>query len=92
VARPRCAGRLRPWAWARPRPIRQLDGSILVIRPRRVRCAACRHTQVLLPTSCLPRRADATAVIGAALLASTAGSGHRTIAAELHRSVSTVWR
>lgn len=92
LACPRCAGQLRPWAWARPRPIRQLDGSTQLVRPRRVRCAACRHTQVLLPASCLPRRADATAVIGAALLASAAGRGHRAIAADLHRPVSTVRR
>ena len=92
LACPRCTGRLRPWAWATARRIRQLDGSTRLVRPRRARCAACRHTQVLLPASCLPRRADATAVIGAALLASAAGRGHRAIAADLHRPASTVRR
>jgi hypothetical protein len=38
----------------------------------------------------LSRRADGVAVIGAALLAKTAGEGHRTIAAGNGRPVSTV--
>ena len=39
-----------------------------------------------------PRRADTTAVIGSALLASTRGTGYRRIAAQLDRSLSTVRR
>jgi hypothetical protein len=66
---PRCAASLRPWSWASPRRIRQLDGSIRLVRPRRARCASCRRTQVLLPASCLPRCGDATEVVGAALVA-----------------------
>lgn len=90
---PRCSsGRLRPWSWAAQRPVRQLDGSTVRLRPRRARCHACRGTQVLLPASCLPRRADAANVVGAALLAHAAGAGHRTVAAELGRPASTVRR
>jgi hypothetical protein len=92
LACPRCAGVLRPWAWAAARRVRQLDGSSLLVRPRRARCTTCRRTQVLLPACCLPRLADATAVIGAALVAKAAGHGHRAIAADLARPVSTVRR
>ena len=82
----------RPWAFATARRVRQLNGTSLVVRPRRVRCAGCRATHVLLPASCLPRRADATAVIGAALLAKMSGHGHRRIAADLNRPAFTVRR
>lgn len=92
LACPHCAGALRPWAWARPRRIRQLDGSTRTVRPRRARCAACRRTTVLLPAWCLPRRADATAVVGAALGAKATGHGYRRIAADLARPASTVRR
>jgi hypothetical protein len=92
LACPRCGGVLRPWAYAATRRVRQLDGSTLAVRPRRARCAACRATQVLLPGSLLPRRADATEVIGAALLAKAQGRGWRRIAAELGRPPATVRR
>src|SRR6266545_525758 len=69
LACPRCGGRLRPWSWATARLVRQLDGTTTRLRPRRARCQACRGTQVLLPGWCLPRRADAAEVIGAALVA-----------------------
>jgi hypothetical protein len=45
---------------------------------------------VLLPVSCLLRRADAAAVIWAGLTASAAGTGHRKIAARLGCPASTV--
>jgi hypothetical protein len=45
---------------------------------------------VLLPAWCLARRADAGEVIGLALEAKAAGSGHRVIAARLGRPASTV--
>jgi len=45
---------------------------------------------VLLPAWGLLRRADAVAVIGAALLAKAAGAGHRPIAAALGRPACTV--
>jgi Domain of unknown function (DUF6431) len=94
VSRPRscpgCAGRLRPWGYARPRAIRQADGARLLVRPRRMRCAGCRVTHVVLPAARVPRRADAAEVIGSALLAKAAGRGHRTIAAELGVPAGTV--
>jgi hypothetical protein len=92
LACPRCGGRLRPWSYATTRQVRQLDGSMLAVRPRRARCTACRATQVLLPGSQLPRRADATEVIGAALLAKAQGRGWRRIAADLGRPPATVRR
>jgi hypothetical protein len=45
---------------------------------------------VLLPAWCLARRADAGEVIGLALEAKAAGSGHRLVAARLGRPASTV--
>lgn len=45
---------------------------------------------MLLATVCLLRRADAVAVIGAAVLAKAQGRGHRPIAAVLGRPDSTV--
>lgn len=45
---------------------------------------------MLLPASVLLRRADAVAVVGAALLAHACGSGHRPIAASLEVPASTV--
>jgi hypothetical protein len=47
-------------------------------------------THVLLPAWCLLRRADAAAVIGAALEAAAAGDGHRKIAGVAGRAASTV--
>jgi len=91
-ARAGCAGSLRAWGHARARRVRQLDGSSVLVRPRRSRCTGCGTTQVLLPGTCVPRRADATEVIGAALLAKAHGAGHRRIAADLARPPSTVRR
>jgi hypothetical protein len=45
---------------------------------------------VLLPVSCLLRRADEVMVIGAALTAKAAGLGHRRIATQTGRAASTV--
>jgi hypothetical protein len=45
---------------------------------------------VLLPVTCLSRRADEVAVIGQALEAKAAGAGHRVIAEVLGRPASTV--
>ena len=47
--------------------------------PRRARCAGCGRTAVL-PAWCVPRRADAGEVSGAALVAKAAGAGYRRIA------------
>jgi hypothetical protein len=92
LACPRCAGRLRPWSWAPVRRVRPLAGPVVAVRPRRTRCAACRSTHVLLPAWCLPRRADTVEVVGTALAAHAAGRGHRGIATDLDRPVSTVRR
>ncbi|MGH9186972.1 MAG: hypothetical protein ACRD0U_14320 [Acidimicrobiales bacterium] len=61
-------GRLRPWAFARRRMLRD-RGSELAVRPRRGRCGSCLVTHVLLPTVALLRRRDLAEVIGAALQA-----------------------
>lgn len=89
---PRCSGMLRPWGYGRTRQVRDHDSMTLTLRPRRARCGACGATQVLLPGSVLPRRADTTAVIGTALLASTRGAGYRRIAKDINRPPSTVRR
>lgn len=91
IACPGCGGALRPWGHARTRRVRALTTTVAV-RPRRTRCAACRATHVLLPGAVLPRRADTTAVIGTALLASARGAGYRRIAADLARPAVTVRR
>jgi hypothetical protein len=92
LACPRCAAPLRPWSWAQVRRVRGRDGTSRSVRPRRARCSSCRASQVLLPAWCQPRLADATEVVGAALVAKAAGSGYRRIAAELGRSPATVRR
>jgi hypothetical protein len=61
-------------------------------RSGRTRCASCRGTRLLLPAWCLPRRADAVEVVDTELVAHAAGAGHRRIATELGRPVSTVRR
>ena len=92
LACPGCGGVLRPWAWARARAVRLRDGTSRAVRPRRARCRSCHATRVLLASWCQPRLADATEVVGAALVAKAAGRGYRRIAAELGRSPSTVRR
>jgi hypothetical protein len=87
---PGCSGVLRPWGHARCRVVRGLRGQRFRLVPRRARCRSCRGTHVLLPVTCLLRRADAVPVIGAALLAKAGGQGHRVIAAALGRPASTV--
>ena len=89
---PGCGGMLRPWGYGRTRRVRDHDSTTLTLRPRRGRCGECGVTQVLLLGSVLPRRADTTAVIGTALLASTRGAGYRRIAADIGRPLSTVRR
>ncbi len=89
LACPGCGGVLGPWGHARSRSCRGPDGPVRH-RPRRARCGSCRRTHVLLARVWLARRADAAAVIGAALEASAAGTGHRPIAVALGRPVSTV--
>lgn len=81
-----CGGGLVPWGYARMRGVRGVGD----LRPRRARCRGCLVTHVLLAVSCLLRRADGVEVIGAALLAKASGAGHRRIAEQLERPVSTV--
>lgn len=89
LACPGCGGRLAPWGWARQRTVRMLVGG-RSLRPRRACCHACASTHVLLPAFCVARRRDGAQVIGAALLASARGEGHRPIAARLDRPPATV--
>lgn len=77
---PPCGGVLAGWGHARERSVRGLAGRL---RPRRARCSGCARTHVLLPVSVLARRADAVAVIGAALVGRAEGRGHRPIAADI---------
>ena len=90
LACPSCGGVLRRWGNGVTRPVRQLGGDDELVTPRRSRCRGCRATHVLLPAQLLSRRADAGAVIGRALEAKAAGSGHRAIAVLLGRPESTV--
>jgi len=90
LACPSCGGVLGGWGNGVTRPVRQLDGDDELVTPRRSRCRGCLGTHVLLPVQLLSRRADAGAVIGRALEAKAAGSGHRVIAVLLGRPESTV--
>jgi hypothetical protein len=88
LACPCCKGELRPWG----RVPRRLRGVQVQWRGwlRRGRCRICRVTHVLLPVIALARRRDLVEVIGAALVAKAAGSGHRPIADVLLVPRSTV--
>lgn len=89
LACPACGGVLAGWGRARERQVRGRDG-VSRLTPRRARCRGCSRTHVLLPVTCLARRADEAAVIGWALEQKAAGAGHRVIAAVLGRPASTV--
>ena len=90
LACPSCGGVLARWGNGAERRVRLPDGPDVWFCPRRARCRECRRTHVLLPAWCLARRADAGEVIGRALEAKAAGTGHRTIAVLLGRPASTV--
>jgi hypothetical protein len=90
LACPSCGGVLGGWGNAVERLIRQAEGPDEGVTPRRSRCRSCRATHVILPVQLLCRRADAGSVIGRALEAKAAGSGHRAIAGLLGRPESTV--
>lgn len=87
---PSCTGRLRRWGFARVRIVRRRGLPALRLRPPRVRCSSCGGARVLLSASCLPRRCDEVATIGAALLAHVRGEGHRPIAVRLELPPDTV--
>jgi hypothetical protein len=89
LACPACGGMLARWGQARERQVRGRDGVSRFVR-RRARCRGCQRTHVLLPVTCLARRADAAGVIGQALEAKAAGAGHRVIAEVLGRPASAV--
>ena len=86
---PACDSPLAPWGFARERQVRMREG-IRSVRPRRACCQDCGNTHVLLPAWAVPRRRDAAAVIGDALLDNARGLGHRRIAARLGRPPGTV--
>lgn len=90
LACPGCGGRLRRWGHARRRVVRDTGAGRWWLVPRRARCAGCGCTHVLLPASVLARRADAAAVIGAALAGAAAGLGHRKVAERAGRPAATV--
>jgi hypothetical protein len=90
LACPACSGVLAGWGWARERGVRGPGGVVWRVMPRRAICRGCRRTHVLLPVTCLSRRADEAGVIGIALEAKAAGAGHRSIAVMLGRPPSTV--
>ena len=87
---PDCSGQLRRWGFARTRSLRCSGGGRVTLRPRRVRCASCRVTHVLLPALAPPHRAYTIDVVGQALLASSCGRSHRTIGADLGVPADTV--
>jgi hypothetical protein len=87
---PVCPGVLAGWGHARQRVVRGENGIGWRLRPRRSRCCGCGVTHVLLPVSCLLRRADGVAVIWAALAGKAAGLGFRPVAAGLGIPASTV--
>src|SRR5664279_4512139 len=72
--------------------VRGVGADTVTVTPRRARCSDCSATQILLPTELVPRRADSTEAIGAALVARAGGAGYRSIAAHFGRPESTVRR
>jgi hypothetical protein len=93
TACPGCGGWLRRWGWARVRAVRE-DGVERHFQPRRVRCADCRVTHVVLPPDVLIRRRDAVAVLAEAWRCFAAGAGARSVARQLKVPMETVrrWR
>jgi hypothetical protein len=87
---PDCGQPLRPWGHARERTVRDLDGTLVRLRPDRTFCIGCDVTHVVLDAGLLPRRAYAAGLIGQALVAAALGSGHRRIARELAVPAGTV--
>jgi len=87
---PGCDGRLRPWSFSRSRSLRAPGGGRVSLRPRRVRCASCAVTHVLLPAIAPARHGYAIDVVGQVLLARARGRSHRTIGAEFGVPPDTV--
>ncbi len=80
-------GVLAGWGFARARPVARVAEPV---RPRRSRCRGCGVTHVLLPVTLLLRRAYLADLIWAALVAKSAGAGHRLIGVRFGVPVSTV--
>ena len=92
LACPSCGGVLGGWGHAAERRVRVPEGDDVRLRPRRSRCRRCGGTHVRLPVWCLSRRADAGAVIGAALEAAAAGGAGTGRSRGLGRQAATVRR
>lgn len=91
VTCPACGTAMRPWGWGRERVVRRA-GAYERLRPRRGRCPACGITHVLLPDRTLLRRLDDVEAVGAALVLTARGSGHRSVARRLLVPPTTVRR
>lgn len=63
LACPARGGLLAGWGQTRERMVRGRDG-MRRLAPRQARCHGCARTHVLLPVTCLSRRADEAVVIG----------------------------
>ena len=85
-----CTGQLRPWGSARARTVRVRSDAVEQYIPRRARCHACRGTHVLASARTFPHRPDTATTVGAALLASISGLGHRRVADQLGLPATTV--
>jgi hypothetical protein len=70
------------------------DGVERRFQPRRVRCADCGVTHVVLPPDVLIRRRDAVVVVAEAWRCFAAGAGARSVARQLKAPLETVrrWR
>jgi hypothetical protein len=86
---PSCGGVLRPWGHTRDRQVAEPTGTVTV-RLDRARCRSCRATHVVLPADLVAGRSYPLRVIGAALVAASAGAGAGTVAAQLAVPAGTV--
>jgi Domain of unknown function (DUF6431) len=87
---PDCGQPLRPWGHARERTVRDLDRTLVTVRPDRALCTGCEASHVVLDAGLLPRRAYAAGLIGQALATAALGSGHRPVARDLAVPAGTV--
>ena len=85
-----CSGWLGPWGSAHTRPVGCYGGGVDVYTPKGARCRACERTQVLVPASTFPKRADSVETVLNAIAMATNGAGHRTIAARVGLPETTV--
>lgn len=90
VPRPDCPGCRRPLTFRSGYPRYVREDRTWRVWIRRAACGACATSHALLPAFLLVRRLDTVDVIGSALAKAAAGSGIRTVAAELSRPHTTV--